>query len=259
MMTLSLLFAFILGTVLASFVNVLVVRLKDASTVWGRSQCVHCKTVLKPHHLVPIVSWLVLKGKCASCKKPIHIQYPLVELLGGILGVIAYARHPFLVAPAEFGRFAFEIVLSMDLLMLTTFDFRWKLLPVEFIAGSALVFGLWNVFAGYLSVASVLIGCAVGVGFLGAQVLVSRGKWMGSGDPWMGGLLGLALGWPGIGINLYFTYIFGGALAIVLLFSGRYKRNTRVPFGPLLAIGGLLTIWVGPLVEFWVRMVLNGG
>ncbi len=245
--------AFALGAVFGSFANVLVIRMKDASSLWGRSRCVHCKSVIRPHHLVPIVSWFVLGGRCADCGKKIHIQYPLVEALAALLALVAFFRHDFLADPSRLAAFLFEFVFLLDMLVLVAFDLRWRLLPVEFMIGSALVFASWQLMTGALMFPSVILGMVVGGGFLGVQVLISRGRWMGLGDPWAGALIGAALGWPMIAYALYATYIVGGITAIFLFLSGLAKRGARVPFAPFLATGALLAIWFGS----WMRMVVR--
>ena len=169
------LFALMLGAVFGSFANVLIIRLKEASTLWGRSHCVHCKTVLKPHHLVPIISWLALRGRCAFCQKSIHFQYPLVEMAAACLTLIAFLRHDPIVFPHELSRFFFEMLFSIDLLVLVAFDLRWKLLPIEFMAVSAVIFGLWNLILG-MPILSLLMGVLVGAGFLYLQVFLSKGR-----------------------------------------------------------------------------------
>ena len=249
----GILFAFCLGSALGSFANVLVIRMKAASTLWGRSQCMTCKTVIKPRHLVPIFSWIALRGRCAACGSRIHFQYPIVEALGGLLVMIAYVRHPFFGSPVEFGAFLFESFFVLDLLVLSVFDFRWKLLPIEFMVGSGILFGAWSVLAGRISPLSAVIGLVFGSAFLGLQVWISHGKWLGDGDPWMGGMLGIILGWPGIAINFYLTYVLGGILAFILLVGGFVKRGARIPFGPLLAGGALATLYVGAWMEALVR------
>lgn len=245
--------AFITGSVFGSFANVLIVRMKDASSVWGRSHCIHCKIRIRPHHLVPILSWFVLGGRCADCKKPIHVQYPLVEAAGASICLVAFLRHNFLLDPEQIYAFLFEFFFALDLLVLVAFDLRWRLLPIEFMAGSALAFFLFRIFVmpDAPSLVSAILGVVVGAGFLGAQVIVSRGKWMGMGDPWAGALIGAALGWPLIAYALYSTYLVGGIVAVFLFVVGLAKRGTRVPFAPFLAIGAMLAIWFGPWMQKW--------
>jgi prepilin signal peptidase PulO-like enzyme (type II secretory pathway) len=140
--------------------------------------------------------------------------------------------------------FVFELIFSFVLLSLVVFDLRWKLLPVEIMAGCGIFFALWSFWMG-MPIASLAVGIAFGVAFLLIQVLLSRGKWMGSGDPWLGGMIGAALGWPLVGVSFYLTYLIGGAVALFLLTSGLAKRNARVPFAPMLSGGALLAVWFG--------------
>ena len=93
--------AFFFGAIIGSFLNVWIVRTRAHMSLWGRSRCPTCQYVLRPRHLVPIVSWIVLRGRCVSCQRPIHVQYPLVELLSGCLCVIAWSRYPELVQGIE--------------------------------------------------------------------------------------------------------------------------------------------------------------
>ncbi len=250
-------FALLIGAAFGSFANVLVVRLKDASSIWGRSRCVHCAHPIRSHHLVPILSWFFLHGQCPDCAKPIHWQYPIVEAVGALIGFVAFSRHDPLTDPRIASLFLFEFLFAMDLLVLVTFDLRWRLLPIEFMAGSGLVFALFRLISGVLTLREVAIGLAVGGGFLGIQVVLSRGRWMGFGDPWAGAMIGAALGWPMIAYAFYFTYIVGGFVALMLLATGILSRGTRIPFAPWLATGALCALWFGPLVHGYLSHVFG--
>ncbi|MCR4256582.1 MAG: prepilin peptidase, partial [Candidatus Uhrbacteria bacterium] len=125
-------FAFLFGTIIGSFLNALVFRLRNEITLWGRSQCPSCKETIHPAHLVPIVSFLVLKGKCATCRIKIHWSYPVVELLGGVLWLGAFLHQSDLII------FLLEAFFLTFLLFVAAFDWRWRLLPIEPMAGMAL-------------------------------------------------------------------------------------------------------------------------
>jgi len=240
---------------MGSFANVLVVRLFERTSLLGRSACPHCRSTLHAHHLVPIFSWIFLRGRCAFCHARIHFQYPLIELVMGLLAIITFWRHPIFFVPLETAPFLFEFALLFVLIILVGFDLRWKVLPLELMIITATLFALWNGVTGALPLSSLAIGMIVGLAFLGVQVLLSRGVWMGSGDPWMGMLMGAALGWPRVGIALYFSYVVGGGILIVLLVLGIVKRKSRVPFAPLLAGGTMLALWFGAMVETWMRTI----
>lgn len=246
-------FAALFGAVLGSFINVLVFRLREGTSLWGRSRCPHCQAVIRPHHLVPILSWVWLQGRCADCKKKIHIQYPLVELVMGCLVVVSYLRFPSL-SMGEMHSLLFEVVFLGVLLMLAVFDLRWKLLPIESMTASLTVFAVWNFVRGGPSLPSMFVGACVGAIFLGVQVVVSKGAWMGRGDPLLAMLIGIALGWPLSGYALYFAYVGGGCLMLVLFLLGYVKRGDRIPFGPMLATGAICALWFGPTLH---RMVLQ--
>lgn len=246
--------AFFLGACFGSLANVLAHRLFEASTLMGRSRCPECRVAIKPQHLVPIYSWFALHGRCASCGKRIHIQYPMVEAAMALLFLTAFLRHPEIMAGQNVPAFIFETIFSFVLVNLVVFDLRWKLLPVELMAGCVIFFAAWNLWRG-MSASDLLLGMGFGASFLFIQVLISRGRWMGSGDPWLGGLIGAALGWPFVGISFYLTYLLGGFLGIFLLTSGLAKRGARIAFAPLLSAGALLTVWFGAGIEsYFIRL-----
>ncbi|MCI0479769.1 prepilin peptidase [Candidatus Uhrbacteria bacterium] len=256
---LSVALAFILGACLGSFANVIAIRLHDMSSLLGRSRCPSCRKVIRPRHLVPILSWLVLRGRCASCGKRIHYQYPVVEALMAVAVAIAALRHPPYGPDAPL--FVFETLLLLGLVVIVVMDLRWKELPLELMAGLgvlgcfmhlgvALPAGTEAVFS---AARALLVAVAVPVVFFGLQWLLSKGRWLGSGDIWMGGMMGLLLGtWQLSVIAVYLAYVIGGAVVAVLLLARVVKRGTRVPFGPALAVGLLLTMWSGDILTSYL-------
>lgn len=249
-------FAAILGACLGSFANMAAVRWHEESSWSGRSRCPACKKTLKPQHLVPIFSWLLLRGRCASCHAPIHIQYPLVELAGAAFAVIAALRWDVLAGGAL--PFAWETVLSLSLLVMVVMDARWKELPVELMAGIAIIGVVFQFVmsrrSAFMTAEGLVISIAVPVVFFGLQWLVSRGRWIGIGDIWFGAMIGAVLGrWELSAIALYMSYLLG-ALVVAALFLARIvRRGTRVPFAPALATGLLVALWFGPLIESYIR------
>ncbi|MDD2785525.1 MAG: prepilin peptidase [Patescibacteria group bacterium] len=252
-----LLLAAVIGAVFGSFANVVAIRTHDESSLWGRSHCMECKIPLKARHLVPIASYLIQRGKCAQCGKHIHIQYPLVEVAGALIAIIAVARH--IPLQGQWQWIAFEFLFGMALLIFVVMDARWMELPVEMMVGAGVVFSLWNMLLRVSSGESVAVvawshavGFSVATMFFLLQWMVSRKRWIGSGDVWLGAILGGILGWPSVGMAVYFAYIFGGTAAIVLLISGRLKPGTRVPFAPALAAGAIAAVWWTPWLMAWL-------
>lgn len=246
----------ILGAILGSFLNVLILRLREGVTILGRSRCVHCEQQLRARHLVPILSWLALGGRCAFCDRPIHIQYPLVEITSMLLLFLAYIRHPFFIDSSAWPAFAFESLIFLTLLALVVFDLRWKILPIEPIILATVLAFIWNGLSGVHPWASLLGAMTVGGLFLGAQVWLSGGRWMGEGDPWLGVLMGAFLGWPGIAAAFYLTYVGGGLILAILLIAGVVRRGTRIPFAPFLALGTLGALFFGATIQAWFRLIL---
>ncbi|MBP9868998.1 prepilin peptidase [Patescibacteria group bacterium] len=257
-------FACILGLIWGSFANVVAIRWHENASLWGRSVCPGCRRTLRPRHLVPVLSWIWLRGKCADCKKKIHIQYPLVELLCGVLGAIAALR--FDPMGPEALRFWFEFVISMGLIVPVVMDLRWKEVPVEYLAGLTVIaygFGIalfgadLSVFKGTNGFVAVLlspfVAMSIPVAFFGIQYQLSQGRWIGAGDLWIGALIGAVAGRPAMAlIGMYFSYLLGGGAALIGYLAGVFRRGDRLPFAPALAGGTLLMMWFGESVLAWV-------
>lgn len=248
--------AAVFGAVFGSFVNVVAIRTHEHSTLMGRSKCPHCHGTLKPRHLVPVLSYLIQRGKCAMCGKKIHVQYPLVELAGALLAVIAVVRH---LPGGEWLAMGFEFFFSTSLLVFTVMDLRWSELPLELMVGTGVVFSLWNALLEVAAGASAWeVGWSHALGFGAAtlfflfQWIVSRKRWIGSGDIWLGAIMGATLGWPSVGLAIYFAYLIGGAFALILLLAKKIQPGSRVPFGPALVVGTLAAIWWGPEIMEWL-------
>ncbi len=247
-------FLTVLGACLGSFANVVAIRLHEMSSLGGRSHCPACKKTLRPRHLIPIFSWLMLRGRCADCGAKIHIQYPLVELTMAILfAIIAYRYVP---TSANIIPMLFEAIVSFGIVVMVVMDLRWKELPLEWmIALSVLgfVYQIWTAVTSGASISTMLVALffalAVPILFFGAQWLLSKGQWLGSGDIWFGVMMAFILGtWQLTALSIYFAYIAGGLVVVFLFLIKRIKRGMRIPFAPALATGLLLAMWFGPQV-----------
>lgn len=239
-------FIALFGATIGSFANVVILRMKSGEGFGGRSHCLFCKKTLLARDLIPIWSWVSLKGKCRYCRKRIHWQYPAVESVMAVLSLIAFLRHADqgLIGLAQTG---FEIGLAFVLVVITAYDIRWKLIPMDFLLAGTVVLSAFRILLG-ASWVSLSIGALVAAGFLGAFVLFSRGRMMGEGDPFVGLMMGAVLGFPLILAGLLSAFVIGGIFATVLLAAGWVKRNTRVPLVPFLALGTLVALWFGDLM-----------
>jgi leader peptidase (prepilin peptidase)/N-methyltransferase len=243
MIIIGALFVFTLGAALGSFANVFVIRLQRKETLMGRSHCMHCRKTLQPQDLIPIFSWFLLRGRCRYCHKPIHWQYPIVELSMAVLSLIVFLRN---IGGGEIlmMRMLFELCVIFTLVVLTTFDLKWKLVPLELLAVSGALIVIMQLLLG-TSWIELVLGVLVGGGFLGTIVLLSRGRMMGEGDPFVGALMGLILGFPLTMFGLLASFLIGGTVAAALLLQGAVGRKTQVPFVPFLTAGTLVILWWG--------------
>ena len=226
-------FYFLLGAVLGSFGSVLITRTVAGRSFGGRSACPSCRKQLRAWELVPIVSFLLLRGRCAGCSKKIGVFYPLLELLSGLLFVLALTKLPYPLPSLLFGAALWL------LLVIAVIDFQLHVIPDAFTAALVAIGVLLNLSMGVSPVPGMLLGG----GFFALLWAASRGRWIGSGDVLLGAGVGALLGdWRFTAAALFFTYVVGAAIASVLLASGKLHRGSAVAFGPFLALGTLLTI-----------------
>lgn len=247
--------ACVIGAAFGSFANVVVIRLKNGEQLGGRSHCMACKKTLAPLDLVPIVSWLLLRGKCRYCHKSVHWQYPVVETVMSVLTLVAYFHNA---SPSGFDMSAmgFEVALVFILVVLTTFDARWKLIPMEFLIGATILLAAWRLLLG-VSWLELVLGAVVLSVLLGLIVLGSRGSMMGEGDPFVGLFMGTVLGFPLALLGLLISFIIGGSVAAALLIEGAVGRKTQIAFVPFLAAGTLIAFWWRDPLEVIVRYAIG--
>jgi prepilin signal peptidase PulO-like enzyme (type II secretory pathway) len=247
--------ACVIGAAFGSFANVVVIRLKNGEKFGGRSHCMSCKKTLAPLDLVPIVSWFMLGGKCRYCRKTVHWQYPVVETAMSVFTVIAYFHNT---SSNSFDILAmgFEVALAFILVVLTTFDARWKLVPMEFLIGSTILLAAWRLLLG-VSWLELVLGAIVISVLLGLLVVGSRGSMMGEGDPFVGLFMGTVLGFPLALLGLLISFVIGGSVAAALLMEGAVGRKTQIAFVPFLAAGTLIAFWWRAPLEVITRYALG--
>lgn len=244
-------FAGILGAVVGSFLNVVAYRLpRKQSLVFGASHCPACGTAIKPYDNVPIVSYLVLRGRCRSCSARISLRYPLGEALTAALCVGAVLRH----------HTAAGIALSVTLILLlvpaTAIDLEHRIIPNRITGPGALLALVIGLVLDPSGEPERLIAAAAAGGFLLLAAL-ARPDGMGMGDVKLAGVMGLFLGRsvaPAIMIALFTGVAVG---VVVMLAKGvREGRKTAVPFGPFLALGAVIAIYAGPdLIDAYLDAV----
>ncbi len=264
----------VLGLCLGSFVNALVWRLhqqnktikskgtnaKSLSIVNGRSICPNCSHELAAKDLIPLVSWLILQGKCRYCHKPISIQYPAVELTTTLLFLVSYIYWPFAFDNKGTTLFIFWLAFLVGLTALAVYDIKWYLLPnkiVYFFIGLGVIQALLLILAfngGLKEIGQIILSFLIGSGLFYALFQISNGKWIGGGDVKLGMLLGLILADPSLSLLMIFiASLVGTAVSLPLLAVNRVKKDSRVPFGPFLIAGTIITRLFGAALIAWYK------
>lgn len=268
-----------LGLVWGSFVNAWVWRLHEqldadgnpkklskakkraVAVTTGRSMCPQCKHILATKDLVPVFSWLWLRGKCRYCHKPISPQYPAVELLVAILFATSYIFWPVELSGAwNIVEFVTWLVALVGLVALAIYDIRWMLLPDKIIypliaicAGSLLTqFVLGRPLS---DIWQILLTISITAGIFWLIYQVSSGKWVGGGDVKLGVVAGLLLIYPMNGfLYLFFASIIGILCLTPKIIAKKVSRTQQVPFGPfLIASLFVVMLWGQAMVEIYTK------
>lgn len=221
-----------------------------------RSYCVKCGHTLGARDLVPLLSFIFLRGHCRFCKNKISWQYPLVELATGILFVlIAYQSgvlvngHWLLAISHWLGILRGWIFVSF-LIIIFVYDLRYYLIIDKVTIPAMVAAIILNLIMGVLWW-QLLLGAVVGGGFFWLQYVVSRRRWIGGGDIRLGILMGLMLGWPGILLALFLAYVIGGAVGLILIISKIKTLKSAVPFGTFLSVATAITLLYGEKIIIW--------
>jgi len=235
-------------------------KLTHVKAANDRSRCLSCGYTLKWYDLIPLVSWLTLRGRCRECRKPIGYMEPLIELGTALFFVLSYAFWPFdLNTGLAIASFATWLVAGVGLAILFAYDTKWFLLPnrVTFIViGLGAVSAILTVIASndvFGTILNITGSVAVLSGIYFVLYLVSKGRWIGFGDIKLGLALGLLLAdWQYALIALFLANFIGCLIVIPLMAVGKLKRDSHVPFGPLLIVGAIIAKLIGLMVvEFY--------
>ncbi|MGH2854948.1 MAG: prepilin peptidase [Solirubrobacteraceae bacterium] len=242
-------FAGVMGAVFGSFLNVVAYRLpRHESLVRPGSRCPSCGTHVRPYDNVPVLSWLLLRGRCRRCSARISPRYPLVEAGTALLCAGAVLRND------TAAGIALSVVLVLLLVPAALIDLEHRIIPNRLTgAGALLALGLGTTLDPAGEPTRLIAGAAAGGFLLGAALAYPGG--MGMGDVKLAGVMGLFLGSavaPAILTALVCGVLVGAA--IVVRKGARAGRKTAVPFGPFLALGGIVAIFAGqPLVSWYLH------
>lgn len=248
MQTLILIFAGLFGLVFGSFFNVCIYRIPQGKSIaWPASFCPHCKTHIRWFDNIPVLSYIFLLGKCRACKKPISVQYPLVELVTAILTVLFVYRYGITV-------WTFGVLLAVYfLIILSVIDLQLMIIPDRFSLGLivlGLAFAWCNPnFTGAWWQKELWSLVGAGAGLFGVLAIALLGTWifkkeaMGGGDVKLMAGVGAFVGWQGVITTVIFGSFFGLVYAIFLMIFKGKKGSDAIPFGPFLSLGALINLW----------------
>lgn len=247
-------FIFAFGAAWGSFLNVLVYRLPREVSVLREppSSCPACATPIRWYDNIPLVSWLALRGRCRSCKVPISVRYPLVELAAGVLAVLAFLRWGISVTGVEVTIFAW-VSLALGLI-----DLDFQILP-DVLTYPSIVFGLaCSTLGGYTWWLDSLLGAAVGA-LLPILVIVIYKLWrgiegMGWGDVKYLAAIGAVVGLRGVVGVLIVGASVGALVGLGMILTGRGSGKTPLPFGTFLALAALLWLYAPPAWFAWMPL-----
>ncbi|MDY7085636.1 MAG: prepilin peptidase [Actinomycetota bacterium] len=247
----------LLGLAVGSFLNVVIYRVpRDESLSHPRSHCPACGQPVRNRHNIPVLSWLLLRGRCADCKTPISARYPLVEAGTAVLFVAVAARFGLSwELPAYLYLAAISVALAAidldvmrlpDKIVLPSYAVALALMAPAVIAEHT-----WSAAGRALLAAAVL--------YVGYSLLSAMPRGMGGGDLKLSPLIGFYLGWLGwssVLIGAFSAFLFGGIVGAALMLTRRATRKTRIPFGPYMLAGAFLAVFAGAPIAQWYSSLL---
>ncbi len=244
-------FVFVFGSVIGSFLNVVILRLpeRDQSIIVPPSHCPVCKEQLRWYDNVPLLSYLFLTGKCRRCRSPISWQYPVVELLAAVLAVVLWMYYPWYI-------FIIRYIFVCSLLVIIWIDIRYQIVP-DLITIPGTLIGFCLAFLNPIlywfdSALGIIIGG--GIFYLVALIyyLVTKRQGMGGGDIKFMAMIGAFLGWQSLPFVIFASSLIGSLVGLVAMAKQRKGGQTVIPYGPFLALAALLYIFFEKQIIFFL-------
>jgi leader peptidase (prepilin peptidase)/N-methyltransferase len=237
-------------------------RLRDLSISKGRSMCPHCEHTLAAKDLVPVLSWLWLRGKCRYCHGPISWQEPTVELVTGALFVASYLAWPMMFQDVWLMQFVVWLACLVGFVALAVYDLHWYELPDK-IVFPLIGLALADVIASAVWEKSFSIlwqSCAAALlifGLFWVLYQASRGAWIGGGDVKLAIVLGMLVGTPlRACLVIFFASLIGTIVSLPMLAKGKQGLMARVPFGPYLLVATMVVMLYGASIVSWYQNML---
>lgn len=241
---------FFVGACVGSFLNVVIYRLPEGlSLVHPGSRCPHCETPVRFYDNIPVLSWLILRGRCRACKAPIAVRYPLVELFTGLLAWFTFLKF----GPTWACLVNFLFIAT--LLAISFIDLDHRIIPNEISLPGIPLFFLAGLILPVPTLKDALIGVLVGGGSLLAvswgYYLLRKKEGMGGGDVKLLAMMGGFIGWQGVLFTIFAASATGTLIGFGTMLKTRKGMQLAIPFGPFLALGAVLYIFFGEQVIRW--------
>lgn len=237
---------FILGTIIGSFLNLCICRIPAAeSIVYPSSHCTSCKNKIKPYDLIPIVSYVILKGKCRYCKEKISIKSPLMELFTGIMFLSLYLKFGITINLLKY-LILFSFLIVIGGIDYNTTDVYFSTTSTGIGIGVLFLIVNWYL---KLPIKTYLIGAIIGGIFILLIAVLTGG--MGFGDVEICILSGIYIGTRLTILMLFLSFILGGAIGAILIISKKKSRKDYIPFGPYISIATMISVLLGDKIINW--------
>ncbi len=241
---------FILGLIVGSFSNVCIYRIPiNESIIYPASHCPKCRSSIKPIDNIPLLSYILLKGRCRNCGSRIPIQYPVVEFLTGIIYILIFLIYGLTLQSLIY------IILASAVIIIAFIDLNKQIIP-DVISLPGIVIGLiLSFFIPYISFINSVLGVLVGggiiliIGLVGSVIFKKEA--IGGGDVKLAAMIGAFLGWRYIIISLFLGFFLGALAGIRIVLSKIKSREDMIPFGPFIALGSIITILWGEKIISW--------
>lgn len=240
---------FIYGLFIGSFLNVCIFRIPAGiSLVKPPSSCGSCGHRLNYIDMLPVINYIINRGKCKYCKSPYSMQYPLIELLNGILYLLIALKYGF-----NLNSILYCIIVSL-LIVVSMIDLKHKIIPDGLIITGAII-GIIFILLDRTIIFDRLIGLGIGLGlFLAIAVLTNA---MGGGDIKLMSVLGLIFGIKGMLFIILFSFVIGAIISVELLTLKIKSRKDEIPFGPFISLSALIYIFYGTEIINWYLNIIG--
>ncbi len=246
-------FIFIIGLCIGSFLNVCIYRIANGESIaFPPSHCMKCGTEIKKRDLIPVISYVLLMGKCRKCGDKISIRYPLIELANGLLYILVYLSEGFSLGLIK-GCIFISLLLVIAFIDFDTHEVYRSTIIFGVVVG--IIFLVLNYTLEGVLPWNNIVGALIGYGVIWLIVILTKG--MGEGDIDIAMVCGLFLGLKGMVLNLFLAFVIGGIAATILLVLRKMGRKSEMAFGPYLALGGIITLLYGSrIIDVYLNVFL---